>query len=80
MYYAPEMILNLGHDFSVDVWCIGILTYELLAGFTPFESKQPSLNVDIIKKNILSCKYAFPGDFPTIAKIFISKILVKNPK
>jgi len=44
VYYAPEMILSLGHDLSVDVWCIGILTYELLTGFTPFEFRNKSLD------------------------------------
>jgi len=28
----------------------------------------------------LRCKFDFPSDFPTIAKVFVNKILVKNPK
>lgn len=35
-YLAPEMILKQGHNEKVDVWCIGILLYELLYGSTPF--------------------------------------------
>lgn len=35
-YLAPEMILRNGHDEKVDVWCIGILYFELLFGYTPF--------------------------------------------
>ena len=35
-YLAPEIIANEGHNKAVDWWCIGILTYEMLAGDAPF--------------------------------------------
>ena len=28
-YISPEMFMKKGHDQKVDVWSIGILTYEL---------------------------------------------------
>lgn len=31
-YLAPEMINHKGHDRSLDIWMIGILTYELISG------------------------------------------------
>ena len=35
-YLAPEVINEQGHSQSVDWWCLGILTYEMMVGFTPF--------------------------------------------
>lgn len=35
-YLSPEMILGTGHNEKLDVWSLGILTYEMLHGKTPF--------------------------------------------
>ncbi|XP_065358150.1 cGMP-dependent protein kinase 1 isoform X2 [Calliphora vicina] len=38
-YVAPEIILDRGHDRSVDYWALGILVFELLVGKTPFRGQ-----------------------------------------
>ncbi|KAL1117392.1 hypothetical protein AAG570_004718, partial [Ranatra chinensis] len=37
-YLAPEMVLSRPHDHNVDIWCLGVLCYELLCGYPPFEA------------------------------------------
>ncbi|OQR95727.1 cGMP-dependent protein kinase [Thraustotheca clavata] len=37
-YLAPEFVLNTGHDIAVDYWAFGVLIYEMLLGYTPFET------------------------------------------
>ena len=32
-YLAPELIQSKGHNKSVDWWAVGILIYEMLAGY-----------------------------------------------
>lgn len=37
-YLPPEMIEGQPHNEKVDLWCAGVLCYELLVGHPPFES------------------------------------------
>lgn len=38
-YLAPEMVESKAHDSTVDNWTLGILCYEFLYGFPPFEAE-----------------------------------------
>ena len=76
IYLAPEMISQRGHDGSVDIWCIGVLLFELVTGKVPFQGN----NIDTLKKNIRNMNIAWPSDINYEAKDLISKILKYNPK
>ena len=71
-YIAPEILLNKGHGKPVDWWTFGILLYEMLAGFPPFNDEDP---MGIYQK-ILKCKVRFHSDFPSDAKSLIKHLLV----
>jgi calcium/calmodulin-dependent protein kinase I len=34
---APEIFKKSGHGKPVDIWAIGVITYFLLCGYTPFD-------------------------------------------
>lgn len=36
-YLPPEMIEDKEHTEKVDLWALGVLTYEFLVGKPPFE-------------------------------------------
>ncbi|KAF8874840.1 kinase-like domain-containing protein [Infundibulicybe gibba] len=36
-YMAPEIFKKTGHHKPVDIWAMGVITYFLLAGYTPFD-------------------------------------------
>ena len=39
-YMAPEAVLSRGHDTAVDCWALGVIIYEMVASFTPFNASQ----------------------------------------
>lgn len=39
LYMAPELIKHEKYSEKVDVWSLGIITYQLLSGKTPFDGK-----------------------------------------
>ncbi|XP_006903022.1 PREDICTED: aurora kinase C-like [Elephantulus edwardii] len=50
-YLSPEIIEGRTYDEKVDLWCIGVLCYELLVGTPPFESSsQSETSKRILKK------------------------------
>jgi len=36
-YMAPEIFKKSGHGKPVDIWALGVITYFLLCGYTPFD-------------------------------------------
>ena len=83
-YLPPEMLTSTHiHDHMVDIWSIGVLTYELLTGrapFMPLDTKNPKDIERLTQENIANVKFEFPKDFPSLAKDLVSKILKKNPR
>ena len=75
VYLAPEIINNTGHDEKVDIWCIGVLMFELLTGSAPFQGD----DVQTVKSNISRLKIRWPKGMDRDAVDLISKILKYNP-
>jgi len=36
-YFSPEMITKCPYSFKSDIWCLGIIFYEILCGYFPFK-------------------------------------------
>ncbi|CAG0888253.1 unnamed protein product [Darwinula stevensoni] len=75
-YLPPEMVEGKPHDKTVDIWCLGVLCYELLSGKPPFEST----NADMTQKRIISLQFKYPTYFSPPVKDLISKLLRRKPE
>jgi len=76
IYLAPEIINNTGHDEKVDIWCIGVLLFELITGVQPFSG----FDIQTVKYNISRLKINWPRNIDKTAADLISKILKYNPE
>ena len=76
IYLAPEIINESGHDERVDIWCIGVLLFELSTGNIPF----PGNDLETLKYNITNLKINWPKDIGLDVKNLIMKILKVDPK
>ena len=66
-YLAPELVLARGHNKSVDYWALGILLYEMQAGYSPFADPQ-GMDQVVICKNIVNGRLVFPRNFNSDCK------------
>ena len=67
-------------DWSADLWSIGVITYIMLSGLSPFlgDTQQQTY------ENIVAVDYTFDEEgfenSSDLAKDFIQKLLVKEPR
>lgn len=47
------MIKDESYDNKIDIWCIGVLTYEILMAMIPFEIKTPKDFCKIVEDDVL---------------------------
>jgi len=77
-YMSPEVIQDIKSDpIKAEVWCIGVLMYEMLSGKVPFKGK----NEDELYLKIIDLDYSFaPTVISTKFQNLIESILKYNPE
>ncbi|XP_076264326.1 obscurin isoform X27 [Rhynchophorus ferrugineus] len=78
-YVSPECVNNEGVGFGHDMWSVGIITYILLSGRSPFRGANDRETLTKIREG----KWAFDDEWwsriSAEGRDFISKLLVYHP-
>ncbi len=76
-YVAPELLANRGYDgAAADTWSCGVILFELLAGYLPFDDR----NLMSLYRKISRAEYTCPEWFTPSQKKLIYRILEPNSR
>ena len=64
-YLAPEILAHKGHNYAVDWWTLGVLTFEMLHGEPPFASQDQMSTFKKIAHNQVSNSTLTPHHLTT---------------
>jgi len=79
-YAAPEVMLKKGHSKPVDMWSLGVITYTLLCGYSPFRSENLTDLIEETKHGRVVFHERYWKDVSKEAKDFIMTLLVPKPE
>lgn len=74
-YAAPEVMLKRGHGKPVDMWSLGVITYTLLCGYSPFRSENLQDLIDECSNAKVIFHERYWKDVSDDAKNFIGHLL-----
>ncbi|KAM0332148.1 hypothetical protein ACHAQA_002422 [Verticillium albo-atrum] len=79
-YAAPEVMLKRGHGKPVDMWSMGVITYTLLCGYSPFRSENLQDLIDECSSAQVIFHDRYWKDVSQDAKDFILHLLQPEPE
>ena len=80
-YLAPEVLCNVNHNFSIDYYAVGIITYELMYGHRPYIGKNKHEVKQLILTKQAEIDYTdLPNGFSNEIADFINRLIQRKPK
>ncbi|KAJ8661295.1 hypothetical protein O0I10_003045 [Lichtheimia ornata] len=75
-YVSPELLRSDPTLQEADLWALGCVIYQMLAGRSPFKASTDYL----IFQKVKNLDYSIPDDFPEVAKDLVMKLLLLEPE
>jgi serine/threonine protein kinase len=80
-YMAPELLKEIPYDFSIDVWSLGILLYELTHGYSPFRAiGKENEDYNEIFNNIMKYNFKIEKNISETCVDLITSIYIYNDR
>lgn len=76
LYMAPELLEGCGYGHETDLWSLGCIIYEMLAGETPFHTRSIMQLMKLIHWHCIK----WPSFLSSNCITFLQGLLVNNPK
>lgn len=79
-YAAPEILRRTGHSYPADLWSLGVITYTLLCGYSPFRAEdRDELIAETCRADVIFHD-RYWSSISKEAKQFIKKLLDPKPE
>merc|ERR1719220_1645964 len=79
-YVAPEIVNGEGATFASDMWSIGIITYLMLSGVSPFRGQNDRETLQRIQMGDIDFDFELWQNISREAKHFVANLLVYKPE
>lgn len=75
-YISPEQAAGSVATPASDVYSLGVVAYQCLAGHRPFEGENP---LEIALKHVREVPRPLPGDIPPVVRSIVERAMAKDP-
>ena len=78
-YIAPEVLFNQNHSYTADYFAVGVIGYELMLGYRPYNGKdKQDIKFDILSHQVKITKKEKPKNWSKESVDLINKLIERK--